>query len=814
MWRKGFLLRNGALLGKGCSAQFLCGANGNSNNNNGGMYFGSIVVRRAHSPIFKLNQLKENGEVDNSEKIEELSSEKLPDFDSLPKPVQEYLMKISENPEQQRVSFAMRAMHSILKQYENNLSVLTPSFYNIIAFNVARKHKHLKSTIKLIELFEDLGVMSPLLHRYAIICMTDSSNIGQTPLGEVWKFLFKYDFTPHPESFRKFLIALIDHGMEDSSFDKIIFEMDPEASQKYGNKLPVHVKIRFVLIHMVKYDISLTWKHYRPLVLALIRENQKDLITTFFETLYSNNRVYENSEYSPFEAISASSVPGFSHLNIEKDGKPYHQPLWPLRKTGKIQLISLFVKECSASKLSDVAQYIFKKTTKYVSVDTKSINAILNTMIESNDIHVFDLYNEFKRAYSPLINIATITIMLKGYTKFIGLTTDSSLQVLLYKQGSELQQQVQDLKIHTDKSYFKNVMWFYHACNSFIDVDMNNVENLLRFMRKCGIRADDDFTVYIMMALSNSPDGISFFKKYASKANPIDVNILNWALKTSLNTECFEDSVDILSYLGSERDSYVVCYNEETFKICFNIWKKLILVGKPDEFPIHKVLQDMEKCFANNTLEPTEDLLSFLGSVLLKFYESKNIVGEDLLKNTMTVITKYYPSELIVTKPKLVSLALSSVIGKGSVDINLLEKTVTMLETYDENFFDTIHYTQLLRIINKSNTPNRWKLMRIILQKMTNTKKHPNLVTLQTIVEIILKEMPHMYTLLLQILSIMKNRLIFDSEATEVHVRSKQQLSLWLEEVTDLISKVRDQETALAEKQMEAKSNSSEDLQT
>src|SRR3989338_7358886 len=118
----------------------------------------------------------------------------------------------------------------------------------------------------------------------------------------------------------------------------------------------------------------------------------------------------------------------------------------------------------------------------------------------------------------------------------------------------------------------------------------------------------------------------------------------------------------------------------------------------------------MENCFSEGSLEPSEDLLSSLGSVLIKFYEKKDIRGEALLKNTMSIIAKYYPNEMIVSKPKLVSLALSSVIGKGVVDVNLLEKTVAMLETYDESFFDTIHYTQLLRIVNLSNTPNRWRL--------------------------------------------------------------------------------------------------------
>lgn len=774
----------------------------------------------------------ENEEEELTEYNSEEKADLQPDFLLLPKDVQDCLLQIKKrNKDTQQVSSAVRAFHAILKRYAHQRHLLTHSFYHSILYIVAKKHKHLPSSVNLAKYYYDLGVMSTLCHRYFLACFCNNLHQEYLLLDSIWKFLLsggkiqefslesstpnhvatlintskKTTKTLYNEkssdieseipidilSFKLFLCCMLeryDLKFEDSSFDQLIIASDTKLSEQLGyhDTVPLHVKVQYVLLHMIQLNLVIDWKHYRVLLFAYIRENQLEPLKQLIETLFQPSETY-----NPLSAFDTKMVPGYSSMTFENVLPQETKPLQNIQS-----LLSLFLRECSKYKRSEMSKYLLTKLSQFLERNTKAINILLNNLIELGDVQAIDVFDEAKKRFPTHFNIVTLSIITKGYSMFVGRTKDPQLRIMLFEKGKQLINVLSELKLKPDEAFLKSYFYFLHTCSPYVDISDNDVKAVIAIMNEWNIAMNDRIVVSIMMALCRNSISLDYFRKHLKTAKTLNTEILNWALTTCFYLKRKADSIVLMKYYTTDKTSsrYLAPYSVQTFNIYFNIWRSLVLSDQetPD-YPIQKIIDNMNICFEKGTIEPTVELLSNLGSVMVKFMQVNNVDRESMLKKLTTIISTYYPKELMASNPRFISLFLSTVISGGSVDMNVLNKTISLLESYDENFLDVVHYTQLLRIINLSPVDSRMKLMKIVLDKMAQHKQYPNSITLRMIAEIVLKEAPHMKTLLQYILLVMKTRAVMDIEGVDKNVRGADSLA-WIEQLSKLLNDFYEQD--------------------
>ncbi|KAG2386745.1 hypothetical protein C9374_002489 [Naegleria lovaniensis] len=763
----------------------------------------------------------------------EEKSELFPDFLLLPQDVQDCLLQIKKKPKDtKQVSTAVRAFHSLQKKYANERHLLTPSFYHYILYIVAKKHKHLPTSISLAKFYYELGVMSTLSLRYFLSCFCTNLNQEYLLLQNIWNFLLsggkiqefslesnspnhlstlistskqttrhyrkssdiKSDIPIDKLSFKMFLCCLLeryDLNFEDSSFDQLIIEGDKKLSEKLGyiETVPLHVKVQYVLLHMIKLNVEIDWKHYRVLLFAYIRENKLEALKRLIETLFQSSETY-----NPLSVFNAEMVPGYSSMTFNV----LPQETKPLKNIQR--LLSVFLNECSKYKRPEMSKYLLTTLSQFLDSNTKSINTLLNNLIELGEIQALDVFEETKKRFPNHLNIATLAIVIKGYSFFVSRTKDPHIRITLFEKGKQIINVLSELKLKPDEPFLKSYFYFLHTCNPYVDISEGDIKAVTAVMNHWNIAMNDRILVSIMMALCRNSINLSYFTRYLKTAKSINTEIVNWALTTCYYLKRKADSVVLMKYYTTDKANshYLAPYSAQTFNIYFNIWKSLVLSDQDThDYPIQKIIDNMETCFEKRTIEPTADLLSSLGSVMIKFMQLNRMDGETMLKKLTTIISKYYPRELIACNPRFISLFLSTVVSGDNVDMNVLNKAIELLETYDEDFLDVVHYTQLLRIINLSPLTSRMKLMKPILDKMAQHKQYPNSITLRMIVEIILKEAPHMRTLIQYILLIMKTRAAMDIEGIDKKVRGVDSLA-WIEQLSKLLNEYYEHDTTFS----------------
>ena len=738
------------------------------------------------------------------------------DFLALPEQVREALVNIPSKSPSEIVPVAMSTLHSIMINVDNKL--LTSAFYGYISYHVSKKQKHFKSTAYLSNLYNQKGVITTQMVEHFVSALCSSTNREHIPIGKIWNYIMSKGrlnlmdddviitegTTPEysDEIFRDFMNCVLERhelDKDDVSLDAIIIKSDPKMAKKLGvtTRLSLTEKIQYIVLTMVKLGITLSWKHYRVLLLAYIKENRLDKMNIFCNHIFTR-KVEPRSYYSPVSAIDGTNVIGFGPLQIKHT---YKQSLTFIRSTLKIDFIRNLLDACAQHSRANIAYYLFLKTSSVLDLDSKTVNSLLNSMIESKDMAVLEVFKGLREKLPEKCNAATLTIMLKGYSLFIERTEDTEVKQKLYEDGISLISLLDVLNVEPDAVFIKSLLLFYNYCNSFVDIGRKELEKVEKLMSKFEIPMTIQLMVASTMALSRSVECFGIFDHYISTTQRVDVRMVNNVLTTCLNLNHIKKATTMLEYLTTKpNDPYLATYNEDTFVILYQIWKLSIISEKEDQIPIHKINEDMETCLSSNIIQPTDRLLSVIGSSLIRYMEINNVLGETMLKNLVNIIMRYYPRELISTNPRIISLFLKTVVGNNQVDTNLLEKTILLLESFDEKQLDTVHYTQLLRIVNMSSSLNRLKLMKIILQKMANAQQYPNLVTLRMMVEILFKEAPQHYSLISYILSAMHSRMSLDREGIEKNVKDKS-LPTWLAEAGHILTELQRKDTEHADEE-------------